>query len=82
MALPNLVTGSLRSKIDRILAFKQVVSTVALHGTKHDTTLHSSARKLRDALIICLLGMTVRYGVSYAFLSFQDPASSWWPRDC
>ena len=81
MALPNLVTGSLRSKIDRILA-KQVVSTVALHGTKHDTTLHSSARKLRDALLICLLGMTVRYGVSYAFLSFQDPASSWWPRDC
>ena len=47
MALPNLVTGSLRSKIDRILAFKQVVSTVALHGTKHDTTLHSSVRLFR-----------------------------------
>ena len=47
LALPNLVTGSLRSKIDCSLAFKQVVSTVALHGTKHDTTLHSSARKLR-----------------------------------
>ena len=39
LALPNLVTGSLRSKIDRILAFKQVVSTVALSWDKagHDT---------------------------------------------
>ena len=47
LALPSLVTGSLRSKIDRILAFKQVVSTVALHGTKQDTTLHPSVRLFR-----------------------------------
>ena len=41
------MTGSLHSKIDRILAFKQVASTVALHGTKHDTILHSSVRLFR-----------------------------------